>query len=89
MSAIYLAVSILAKPTLASLAAPAVPLHVRDECNQLQGFTGTWSVTHPGLDPIVESAVLSDLRGSIGGRRSGSQALTVPSVGENIPGAGQ
>ena len=89
MSAIYLAVSIFAKPTLASFAALTAPLHVGDESNQLQGFTGTWSVTHAGLDPIVESAVLSVLRGSIDGRRSGSQAVTVPSVGENIPGVGQ
>jgi len=89
MSAIYRAVSILAKPMLASLAALTAPLLAGDETKQLQGFTGTLSVTQAGLGPIVASAVLSDLRVSFDGPRSRSQAMTVPSVGENIPGAGQ
>ena len=89
MSTTYLAVSVFVKPTLASLAAMAAPLLARDEREQLQGFMGTLSVTHGGLGPILESAALSDLRVSIDGPRSRSQAITVPSVGENIPGAGQ
>ena len=89
MSTFYLAVSIIAKPTLASLAALATPLLARDEGEQLQGFMGTLSVTRGGLGPILESAALSDLRVSIDGSRSRFRGMTVPSVGENIPKAGQ
>jgi hypothetical protein len=89
MSTLHLAVLIIATPTLASLAALAAPLFASHESKQLQGFAAAVSVTRGQLGSIAESAVLSRPRASIEETRSKFQSMTVPSAGENIPGAGQ